>query len=145
MELCVVYTSTDHFKALSAKAALDENGIEALFPDQYHGAVQPHLALGGISHRIMVRREDREKALQLLSSIGLLEDPGAALEDRMTPPSLDSRKCTKCGSRDLTRLNSPRGVAERMASILLIVPFRTRPAKFRCNLCGHRWSEREPN
>lgn len=71
-ELVAVRTFINHFPAELAKSALEAAGIDAMIRSDDCGGLRPHLWMGGV--QVLVRAEDRHRALEVLDEQAIVSD-----------------------------------------------------------------------
>jgi hypothetical protein len=112
----------DYVSAHIALGRLEEEGIRAWLKDEYTISIDPGLtyAAGGI--KLMVRKEQAERAAGILRRI---ENSG-----------VEKNPCPKCGSLDVEKLVPRRSLLTWFFSLFAAVP---PPTIHHCFACGHEF------
>ena len=130
MDIVVIKTFDEYVSAHIAMGRLKEDGIESWLKDEYTITVDPILtnALGGI--KLMVVREDAERAIEILRRV--------VNEARATHP------CPVCGSKNIELVTSPRKASNWISMIFgFFTAGVTLPIDkmYHCFDCGHEYPD----
>jgi predicted RNA-binding Zn-ribbon protein involved in translation (DUF1610 family) len=104
MDIVVIKTYDEYISAHIALGRLEEDGIRGWLKDEHSISINPVLsnALGGI--KLMVRREDAERAIGILRTI--------VNESRASHP------CPQCGSKNVELVTTPRKASNWLSFLL---------------------------
>ena len=125
MDIVVVKSFDNYFTANIYLAKLQGSGIECYLKDEYTVTIDPLLtnAIGGI--KLVVKREDAEKALQLIQ--------------QSDEEYLRSIKCPRCGASDFTYVAKPNvgNIITRVLAWMFASKAIAPDYVYKCGNCGY--------
>ena len=146
-ETLILCSFSHPYEAHLALALLDSHGIDAVLQDE-HTVFANHLysnAIGGV--KLVVGKEDFEKALEVLKSSGVIKDPTTGVKQKVevleSDSETDKTKCPFCQSDNISvehRMSSR--IAQMISSIvstILLAPVKVWSASYKCFDCGKEW------
>ena len=128
MEFILLNSYGNYVDAHIAKGVLEEEGITCWLKDENTVTIDPILtnAVGGI--KLMVAREDAQRAWELLSTLQKEQ------QQRI--------RCPKCGSQQVELVSSPRKISNWASALIgfFITSYAMPVDKmFHCFACGHEF------
>lgn len=140
----IIQTFTFPQDAYMAKAYLESAGIETLLQDEMTAQIYSFYsnAIGGV--KLLVRNNDRERGLQLLTEGGYLVPPEEDTNDGWiwVEKTEDTTHCPFCRSENIARRREV-SVAAMILYFLLGVLFPLFRPVWKCYDCGKAWKYRK--